>query len=252
VWGRKRGSHAHPNIACSGVNRCDLIRSLWIGIEIEIEWWNWSEKSICIWILHLEVKKKKKKKRWVRVRVRAREEDLIPSPFVSCVSAALPSTSTLPSASTPPTSSSARTFSTTPPPPPPSLCPPPPLMTTPIPTTATASSSTTSPTPWASLASSFSLSPSGKPLSLSLSLSLSLFNSPWSVHYCSLILPICRAIYLGETFCSYISINNSSNFEVREVIIKVLFLYLQFFHSTAIHEPICHSLSSLELPWHKF
>ncbi|KAK7252166.1 hypothetical protein RIF29_35930 [Crotalaria pallida] len=28
------------------------------------------------------------------------------------------------------------------------------------------------------------------------------------------------AIYLGETFCSYISINNSSNFEVREVIIK--------------------------------
>ncbi|KAJ4850778.1 hypothetical protein Tsubulata_013829 [Turnera subulata] len=29
------------------------------------------------------------------------------------------------------------------------------------------------------------------------------------------------AIYLGETFCSYISINNSSNFEVRDVIIKV-------------------------------
>ncbi|KAL2495169.1 hypothetical protein Fot_38926 [Forsythia ovata] len=28
------------------------------------------------------------------------------------------------------------------------------------------------------------------------------------------------AIYLGETFCSYISINNSSNFEVREVTIK--------------------------------
>ncbi|CAK8565903.1 unnamed protein product [Lathyrus sativus] len=28
------------------------------------------------------------------------------------------------------------------------------------------------------------------------------------------------AIYLGETFCSYISINNSSNIEVREVIIK--------------------------------
>ncbi|KAK7400554.1 hypothetical protein VNO78_11764 [Psophocarpus tetragonolobus] len=28
------------------------------------------------------------------------------------------------------------------------------------------------------------------------------------------------AIYLGETFCSYISINNSSNFEVREIIIK--------------------------------
>lgn len=28
------------------------------------------------------------------------------------------------------------------------------------------------------------------------------------------------AIYLGETFCSYISINNSSNFEVRDVIIK--------------------------------
>ncbi|KHN10018.1 UPF0533 protein C5orf44 like [Glycine soja] len=28
------------------------------------------------------------------------------------------------------------------------------------------------------------------------------------------------AIYLGETFCSYISINNSSNFEVREVLIK--------------------------------
>lgn len=31
---------------------------------------------------------------------------------------------------------------------------------------------------------------------------------------------ICRAIYLGETFCSYISINNSSNFEVRDVTIK--------------------------------
>ncbi|CAL0313927.1 unnamed protein product [Lupinus luteus] len=28
------------------------------------------------------------------------------------------------------------------------------------------------------------------------------------------------AIYLGETFCSYISINNSSNFEVTEVVIK--------------------------------
>ncbi|XP_075502995.1 uncharacterized protein LOC142540601 [Primulina tabacum] len=28
------------------------------------------------------------------------------------------------------------------------------------------------------------------------------------------------AIYLGETFCSYISINNSSNIEVRDVIIK--------------------------------
>lgn len=28
------------------------------------------------------------------------------------------------------------------------------------------------------------------------------------------------AIYLGETFCSYISINNSSNFEVREIHIK--------------------------------
>ena len=30
-----------------------------------------------------------------------------------------------------------------------------------------------------------------------------------------------RAIYLGETFCSYISINNSSNFEVRDIVIKV-------------------------------
>ncbi|KAM1347599.1 hypothetical protein ACFX2H_036512 [Malus domestica] len=28
------------------------------------------------------------------------------------------------------------------------------------------------------------------------------------------------AIYLGETFCSYISINNSSNFEVKDIIIK--------------------------------
>ncbi|KAI4296706.1 hypothetical protein L6164_036644 [Bauhinia variegata] len=28
------------------------------------------------------------------------------------------------------------------------------------------------------------------------------------------------AIYLGETFCSYISINNSSNFEVKDVLIK--------------------------------
>ncbi|XVF27662.1 hypothetical protein REPUB_Repub14bG0127900 [Reevesia pubescens] len=29
-----------------------------------------------------------------------------------------------------------------------------------------------------------------------------------------------RAIYLGETFCSYISINNSSNFEVRELLLR--------------------------------
>ncbi|GLT82919.1 hypothetical protein SLE2022_012430 [Rubroshorea leprosula] len=29
-----------------------------------------------------------------------------------------------------------------------------------------------------------------------------------------------RAIYLGDTFCSYISLNNSSNFEVRDIIIK--------------------------------
>ncbi|KAJ4982460.1 hypothetical protein NE237_033297 [Protea cynaroides] len=36
-----------------------------------------------------------------------------------------------------------------------------------------------------------------------------------------LILPLAfGAIYLGETFCSYVSINNSSNFEVRDVIIK--------------------------------
>lgn len=28
------------------------------------------------------------------------------------------------------------------------------------------------------------------------------------------------AIYLGETFCSYVSINNSSNFEVRDIVIK--------------------------------
>ncbi|MFS7933045.1 putative trafficking protein particle complex subunit 13 [Helianthus anomalus] len=31
---------------------------------------------------------------------------------------------------------------------------------------------------------------------------------------------LCRAIYLGETFCSYISINNSSNFDARDIIIK--------------------------------
>ncbi|KAM1245525.1 hypothetical protein ACFX15_036082 [Malus domestica] len=30
------------------------------------------------------------------------------------------------------------------------------------------------------------------------------------------------AMYLGETFCSYISINNSSNFEVNDIIIKIL------------------------------
>ncbi|KAH9626980.1 hypothetical protein KSS87_017831 [Heliosperma pusillum] len=29
-----------------------------------------------------------------------------------------------------------------------------------------------------------------------------------------------RAIYLGETFCSYISINNSSSYEVRDIVIK--------------------------------
>ncbi|CAA0835839.1 Unknown protein, partial [Striga hermonthica] len=32
------------------------------------------------------------------------------------------------------------------------------------------------------------------------------------------------AIYLGETFCSYISINNSSSFEVRDVVIKRILL----------------------------
>ena len=32
-----------------------------------------------------------------------------------------------------------------------------------------------------------------------------------------------RAIYLGETFCSYISINNSSSFEARDVVIKVFY-----------------------------
>lgn len=37
----------------------------------------------------------------------------------------------------------------------------------------------------------------------------------------------CRAIYLGETFCSYISINNSSNFEVRDVVIKVSEYFVQ-------------------------
>lgn len=39
--------------------------------------------------------------------------------------------------------------------------------------------------------------------------------------YFSLYIFMIRAIYLGETFCSYISINNSSNFEVRDVVIKV-------------------------------
>ncbi|CAA0808137.1 Unknown protein [Striga hermonthica] len=32
------------------------------------------------------------------------------------------------------------------------------------------------------------------------------------------------AIYLGETFCSYISINNNSSFEVRDVVIKRILL----------------------------
>ena len=170
--------------------------------------WFWT-----LWNRINSLKVNKKNKRWVRV-VRE-EEDPIPWRFASCVCAALPSTSNLPSASTPPTSSPARTSSTTPPPIPP-LSPPPP---TPIPTTATASSSATSPTPWASPASSFSLSLSGIPLPNSLQFLIIQFN-------CSLIdiaTPNlhCRAIYLGETFCSYISINNSSNFEVRDVIIKV-------------------------------
>lgn len=34
---------------------------------------------------------------------------------------------------------------------------------------------------------------------------------------------VSRAIYLGETFCSYISINNSSSFEARDVVIKVFY-----------------------------
>ncbi|KAK2644100.1 hypothetical protein Ddye_019295 [Dipteronia dyeriana] len=55
------------------------------------------------------------------------------------------------------------------------------------------------------------------------------FSSRFHLHHPSdsiglsglLVLPQAfGAIYLGETFCSYISINNSSNFEVREVVIK--------------------------------
>ncbi|CAA0811753.1 Unknown protein, partial [Striga hermonthica] len=34
------------------------------------------------------------------------------------------------------------------------------------------------------------------------------------------------AIYLGKTFCSYISINNSSSFEVRDVVIKVEYMFI--------------------------
>ena len=54
-------------------------------------------------------------------------------------------------------------------------------------------------------------------LSLSLSLSLSILVFDFWLKKFNLN----RAIYLGETFCSYISINNSSNFEVKDVIIKV-------------------------------
>ncbi|CAL5411218.1 unnamed protein product [Camellia sinensis] len=55
------------------------------------------------------------------------------------------------------------------------------------------------------------------------------YRSRFLLHYPSdalglpglLVLPQAfGAIYLGETFCSYISINNSSTFEAREVIIK--------------------------------
>lgn len=42
------------------------------------------------------------------------------------------------------------------------------------------------------------------------------------------VICIGRAIYLGETFCSYISINNSSNFEARDIVIKVIALTLYF------------------------
>ena len=57
-------------------------------------------------------------------------------------------------------------------------------------------------------------------LSLSLSLSRSQF---WFLIFDLKKFDLNRAIYLGETFCSYISINNSSNFEVKDVIIKVSF-----------------------------
>lgn len=35
-------------------------------------------------------------------------------------------------------------------------------------------------------------------------------------------------IYLGEIFCSYTSINNSSSFEDRDVVIKVMIFYIYF------------------------
>ncbi|GLT82903.1 hypothetical protein SLE2022_012310 [Rubroshorea leprosula] len=43
---------------------------------------------------------------------------------------------------------------------------------------------------------------------------------PWGLSGLLVLPQSFGAIYLGETFCSYISINNSSNFEVRDVIIK--------------------------------
>ncbi|PKU64788.1 hypothetical protein MA16_Dca012652 [Dendrobium catenatum] len=39
------------------------------------------------------------------------------------------------------------------------------------------------------------------------------------------------AIYLGETFCSYISINNSSRFEARDVVIKVILFACPYCHN---------------------
>lgn len=62
-------------------------------------------------------------------------------------------------------------------------------------------------------------------VSLSLSLNLAFYGS-WIFDLKKLNLN--RAIYLGETFCSYISINNSSNFEVKDVIIKVSFFPYSF------------------------
>lgn len=56
-----------------------------------------------------------------------------------------------------------------------------------------------------------------------------------SIHYRCLR----RAIYLGETFCSYISINNSSNFEVRDIIIKVSELVTPFIFTSSRSVAVC-------------
>jgi len=79
--------------------------------------------------------------------------------------------------------------------------------------------------------------------------------SPDSVVFCAdpgaaiadFRVPVSRAIYLGETFCSYISINNSSSFEARDVVIKVFYPVEPLFVSQFLKMHLSSCIISVKL-----